>query len=363
MRTVADIKKSFIADLKEARDFVSLEEIYKKYLGVKKGELTLVLRSLKDLSPQKRKKIGNEANILKNYIARELQKKRNNLRHIQQQEMHKDRPLDFTAPGQKPEKGHIHPLTRVIQDLEDIFRRMGFEIAAGPEIETEFYNFDALNIPSEHPARDLWDTFWLRQNEGKSKNVKGKNNEKLLLRTHTSPVQIRYMETHEPPFRIIVPGRVFRHEATDASHHFNFYQVEGLMVGEDVSVANFKAVIHQFFREFFRKDVRIRLRPSYFPFVEPGFEVDMSCIFCISNGFRGAPRHARGCSVCHGTSWLEMMGAGMVHPNVFKAVKYNPKFVQGFAFGMGIDRLAMMRYKIGDVRLFYSGDMRFLKQF
>ena len=238
---------------------------------------------------------------------------------------------------------------------------MGFTVAEGPEIETEHYNFDALNIPAEHPARDMWDTFWLRQNEIKiqsaGRRTKLKNNERLLLRTHTSPVQIRYMETHEPPIRIISPGIVYRYEATDASHDIEFWQIEGLMVDKDVSAANFKAVIERFFSELFRRVVSIRLRPSYFPFVEPGFEVDISCAQC----------KGKGCSICGQSGWLEMMGAGMVHPNVFKAVGYNPSplagGVQGFAFGMGLDRIAMMKYKIPDIRLMRSGDLRFLDQF
>lgn len=228
-------------------------------------------------------------------------------------------------------RGHLHPLTQIQQKVNDIFTSLGFEIVEGPEVETEWYNFDALNIPADHPARDLWDTFWLKEPE----------NSKLLLRTHTSPVQIRYMETHQPPFRIIVPGRVFRHEASDASHDIQFYQLEGLMVDKEISVANFKAIMNEFFKKLFGESVRTRLRPSFFPFVEPGFEIDMY-------GKQG---------------WIEMMGAGMVHPNVFRAVGYNPSDWQGFAFGIGLDRIAMMKYQIDDIRLFYSGDLRFLKQF
>lgn len=261
--------------------------------------------------------------------------------------------FDITVPGEKPILGHLHPLTQVKRKAEEIFQTMGFSVIEGPEIETEWYNFDALNIPKEHPARDLWDTFWLKENQ--KPKIK---NPKLLLRTHTSPVQIRYMEKNQPPLRIIIPGRVFRHEATDASHEINFYHIEGLMVGKDVSVSNFKAIIQEFFRRFFEKPVEIRMRPSYFPFVEPGFEVDTTCLAC-----RG-----KGCSACQKTGWLEMLGAGMVHPNVFKAAGLTPHQRagggwQGFAFGMGLDRLAMMKYKINDIRLFYSGDLRFLGQF
>ena len=229
-------------------------------------------------------------------------------------------------------------------------------------MEDEWHNFDALNIPTDHPARDMWDTFWLkgtrRKKRGAERDAKRKEaSNRLLLRTHTSPVQIRYMEQNQPPFRIIVPGRVFRHEATDASHGFQLYQLEGLMVSKDVSAANLKAFIEAFFQGLFKKEAQIRFRPSFFPFVEPGFEVDIGCLICEGRSQQNP------CSVCKGSLWLELMGAGMVHPKVFGAVGYNPKHWQGIAFGMGLDRLAMMRYKIGDIRLLYAGDMRFLKQF
>jgi len=236
----------------------------------------------------------------------------------------------------------LHPLTQVKKEVEEIFQSMGFSVVEGPEIENEWYNFDALNIPKDHPARDMWDTLYLK-------------NPKLLLRTHTSPVQIRFMEKNQPPLRIIVPGRVFRHEATDASHEINFYHVEGLMVDKKgkVNAANFKAIIEEFFSRFFRKRVEIRLRPSYFPFTEPSFEIDVSCPIC--NG--------RGCPACKNSGWVETLGAGMVHPNVIKNSGLDQKIWQGFAFGIGMDRLAMMKYKINDIRLFYSGDLRFLQQF
>lgn len=236
--------------------------------------------------------------------------------------------IDVTAPGKKFERGHLHPLTFVQKKATDIFTSMGFEIAEGPELETEYYNFDALNIPQNHPARDLMDTFWIKNGR--------------LMRTHTSPVQIHYMEIHQPPFRIIVPGRVFRYEATDATHEIQFYQLEGLMVGKNITLAHLRGVMETFFREFFgSKDIEVRLRPSYFPFVEPGVEIDMK----------------------YKRKWIEIAGAGMVHPKVLENVKIDPREWQGFAFGMGIDRLAMIKYKIGDIRLFYSGDLRFIKQF
>jgi phenylalanyl-tRNA synthetase alpha chain len=224
-----------------------------------------------------------------------------------------------------------------MRKIEEIFQTIGFRIVEGPDIETEYYNFDALNIPKDHPARDAWNTFWLKTKP-----------EKLLLRTHTSPMQIRFMEKNQPPFRIIVPGRVFRYEATDASHFYNFYQLEGLMVDKQINVANFKAIIEEFLKKLFGLDVEMRIKPSYFPFVEPGFEVDI----------RQNPK-----SQTPNPKWLEIIGAGMVHPNVFKAVGYVPSNWQGFAFGVGIDRIAMLKYKINDIRLLYSSDLRFINQF
>lgn len=236
--------------------------------------------------------------------------------------------FDVTVPGKKPERGHLHPLTIVQRKAIEIFSSMGFEVAEGPEVETEYYNFDALNVPKNHPARDMWDTFWLK--------------DKRLLRTHTSPVQIRYMKEHQAPFRLIAPGKVFRYEATDATHEVQFYQLEGLMIGKKVTMANLKAILEAFFGIFFgSKDMEVRFRPSYFPFVEPGVEIDMK--------YKG--------------KWIEIGGAGMVHPKVLEEVGINPREFQGFAFGMGIDRLAVIKYKIDDVRLFHSGDLRFINQF
>jgi phenylalanyl-tRNA synthetase alpha chain len=246
--------------------------------------------------------------------------------------------IDISVPGKRPEYGHLHPLTLLNRKVAEIFLSMGFEIAEGPEVEDEWHNFDALNIPENHPSRDMWDTFWLRQKPAK------KSKEKLLLRTHTSPVQIRYMEANEPPIRIIAPGRVFRYEATDATHETQFYQLEGLMIDRNITLGNLKAVMEVFFQKLFEdKKVEVRFRPSYFPFVEPGVEIDM----------RRGKR----------SEWLEIAGAGMVHPKVLENVKLDPREWQGFAFGMGLDRLAMLKYKVDDVRLFYSSDLRFIKQF
>lgn len=343
------LKKEAKNEIKKAKDLRELDQIFKKYLG-KKGKITQVFRSLKEVKKEKRVKLGEEANLLKDFIKRELNEKVKELKEKARIETFKKEAVDVTAPGKKISLGHLHPLTQVQRKVEEIFQSMGFSVIEGPEIENEWYNFDALNIPKDHPARDVWDTLWLKRPEIGNKNQKAR---KLLLRTHTSPVQVRYMEKHNPPLRIIVPGRVFRHEATDSSHEINFYHVEGLMVDNDISVANFKAIIQEFFKKFFGKQVKIRLVPSFFPFTEPSFEVDMTCLAC----------GGKGCPACQQTGWMEMMGAGMVHPNVFRNSGLNPKNWQGFAFGMGMDRLAMMKYKINDIRLFYSGDLRFLKQF
>jgi len=324
-------------EINSASNLKELDGICKKFLG-KKSFVTLALRELGKLSEQEKKSRGPELQALKKDIEDAVLKKSEEIKKSIVEESLKSEWLDVSVPGKKVELGHLHPLTQIQDKINEIFTSLGFEIVEGPEVETEWYNFDALNIPKDHPARDLWDTFWLLRNQNQKSKIK---NEKLLLRTHTSPVQVRYMETHQPPFRIIVPGRVFRHEASDASHDIQFYQAEGLMVGDDVSVANFKAVINEFLKNLFGSSVKTRLRPSFFPFTEPSFEIDMNT----------------------GNGWLEIMGAGMVHPNVLKKSGYNPKGLQGFAFGVGIDRIAMMKYGIDDIRLIYSGDLRFLKQF
>ena len=236
---------------------------------------------------------------------------------------------------EKKKKGHIHPISRVMEDLEKIFSKLGFSIALGPEIETEYYNFDALNIPANHPARDMWDTFWIKS--------KFKNQNSKLLRTHTSPVQVRYAETHKPPFKIIVPGKTYRHEATDSTHEAQFHQVEGLVVGKDISLANLRWTLEQFFHEFFGPDSKIRMRPSYFPFTEPSVEIDV-----------WFPAQNR---------WLEVMGAGLVHPQVIKNFGLDPEKWSGFAFGGGLERLAILKYGIPDIRMFSDGDLRMINQF
>jgi phenylalanyl-tRNA synthetase alpha chain len=326
-------------EIKKVDDLKDLDGVFRKYLG-KKGKITLIFNSLKKLPVNERKKLGREANLIKIELERVIREKTQKIKEkIRAESLEKEK-IDITRPGKKVKIGHLHPLTLVQREVEEIFQSMGFSVITGPEVETEWYNFDALNIPKDHPARDMWDTFWLKNNANLQMNANAAN--KLLLRTHTSPVQVRYMEKHQPPLRIIVPGRCFRHEATDASHEIQFYQLEGLVVDKNISAANFRAIIEEFLKRFLKTNIEIRLRPSFFPFTEPSFEVDV--------------RRGKG-------DWLELMGAGMVHPNVFKAVGLNSKNWQGFAFGMGLDRLAMLKYKINDIRLFYSGDLRFLKQF
>ncbi len=238
-------------------------------------------------------------------------------------------------------KGHLHPLTQVMREIVDSFVAMGFEVADGPEVESEHYNFDALNVPKDHPARDMQDTFW----------VKGVP--QTVLRTHTSAVQVHYMETHQPPFKIIVPGKVYRYEATDATHETQFHQIEGLVVSENVSLAHLKDVLDEFFKRLYGATATVRMRPSYFPFVEPGVEIDVSCVKCGGTG----------CNVCKQTGWIEVMGAGVVHPNVLQAGGIDPRKYRGIAFGVGVDRLVMQKYGIDDVRLLYAGDLRLVNQF
>jgi len=248
--------------------------------------------------------------------------------------------------------GHIHPLSQIIRRSVDIFTDIGFEVALGPELETEHYNFDALNVPKDHPARDMQDSFWLKPERAGVSTESGAGTNRLL-RTQTSAVQIRYMEEHKPPIKIIAPGKVFRNEATDATHEAQFYQLEGLQVDEKTNLADLKGTIQYFFRHLFGPATAVRLRPSYFPFVEPGVEADISCFKC----------EGKGCNICKNSGWIEIMGAGMVHPSVLNGVKIDPRKYQGFAFGMGIDRIAMLYYGINDVRLSYSGDLRFVNQF
>lgn len=340
-KKIDEIKAKASQEIKKSADERTLFDVKVKYLG-RKGKLTEILKSLKNLSEKERKAIGPLANQARQSIENEIAKRKKEISETTDWEKEK---IDVSLPGKKYELGHLSPITLVQCDIERIFSTMGFEIADGPEIESEWYNFDALNIPANHPARDAWDTFWIK--------TPRKAKEKLALRPHTSPVQIRYMQKHIPPFRIIVPGRCFRHEATDATHEHTFHQFEALVVGTDINVGHFKSIAKQFFSAFFGKNIDIRIRPSFFPFTEPSFEFDISCTVC----------NQKGCRSCKGGGWLEVGGAGMVNQNVFVAAGYPRNEYQGFAWGFGLERLAMMKYKIDDIRLFHSGDLRFVKQF
>lgn len=330
---IETLKKKVIGAINKTQTLGKLEEIYRTYLG-KRGEIPLAFNKLKKIPLDERKRLGRQLNEVKKDIEAKINKRKRILSRKR-----KVKVIDVSLPGKKISIGYLHPLTQILWRCEEIFEKMGFSVVKGPEIEEEWYNFDALNIPKSHPSRDLWDTLWIHN----------KRKKRLLLRTHTSPVQVRYMEKNNPPLRIIVPGKVFRYEATDPSHEIQFYQLEGLMVDKKVSVANFKALIQGFLNEFFTKNILTRIRPGYFPFTEPSFEVDIK-----EPTLKGHRKEDK---------WVELMGAGLVHPNVLKAARLNPKNWQGFAFGMGIDRLTMMKHKIDDIRSFYKGDLRFLTQF
>ncbi len=322
------LKEEALADLEKTSSLAVLESLKNKYFGRKSGILTKLFEELPKLSLEEKREVGGVLNRLRGELMILWDQK---FELLQAEELDREAHFDLTLPGKKVERGHLHILSQVNKKIREIFLGLNFSTVLGPEVETEYYNFDALNIPPNHPARDMWDTLWLQTEP------------KKLLRTHTSPVQVHYMKEHEPPFAIIVPGRVFRFEATDATHEVNFHQFEGLMIGADVNLANFKFVIQQFFDKFFNKKVKMRIRPSFFPFTEPSVEIDIQ--------LPGTEK------------WLEVMGAGMVHPHVLEEVGYNPNKVQGFAFGGGLERLAMIKYNIPDIRYFYSGDLRFIKQF
>ncbi len=337
------IKRRAPAALRAAENAGELERWRVKYLG-RKGVLPLLLRELKQLPLPARRRLGQEGNKLRRRLDGLYRRK---LRRLEVDNIKKDRAAPATA--RMPIRGHLHPLTLARRRIEAIFLAMGFVLVEGPEVEEARLNFDQLNIPLEHPARAETDTFYLAKRAGLPD---------LVLRTSTSPVQLRAVFEHDlvPPFKILSPGRVFRPEKTDPTHETTFYQFEGLVVGDKATVADFKGTVETFYETFFGRRVKIRLRPSYFPFVEPGFEVDLSCLFC-----RGAADTR--CRVCKNTGWIEVMGAGMVHPNVLKNMNVDPREYQGYAFGGVIDRLPMLSHGIDDIRLFWSGDIRFLKQF
>jgi phenylalanyl-tRNA synthetase alpha chain len=321
-----------------AHSAAELEQVRVRFLG-RQGALTQLLRSLGTLPPEERPVVGAAANEAKRQLEALLEARVDEARRAERVSERRRQRLDLTLPGRRPPLGTVHPLTRVHDEIVTIFAGLGFSVAEGPDIETDYYNFEALNIPADHPARDMQDTFYLPGG--------------LLLRTHTSPVQIRTMLAQKPPVRIVVPGRVHRRDVPDASHSPVFHQVEGLAVDRHVTMADLKGTLELFAREMFGPKSRIRFRPSFFPFTEPSAEVDVVCFLCGGDG----------CRVCKQSGWLEILGSGMVHPQVLKNVGYDPEEVTGWAFGMGIERIAMLKYGIDDIRLFYENDLRFLKQF
>ncbi len=324
-------------------DATALKAVEREVLG-KKGVVAAMLAEIPKLAPEARKAHGQRANTLKRSIEALVEARREAFARTELDRARRAEDFDPTLPPPRAARGSLHPITQVTRELEDLFVSMGYEVLDGPEVELDHYNFEALNITRDHPARDAQDTFYC-DDVGS-----------LVLRTHTSPVQIRAMEGREPPFRVIAPGRVFRQETTDASHDHTFYQMEGLVVGEDISVAHLIGAMKTLLRGIFDRDLDVRLRPGHFPFVEPGFELDARCPFCES-------LEPAGCSVCKKTTWIELLPCGLVHPNVLRAGGVDPERWSGFAFGLGLSRLVMLRYDIDDVRHLLDGDLRFLEQF
>jgi phenylalanyl-tRNA synthetase alpha chain len=321
-----------------------LEQIRVDTLG-RSGSVTLLLRGMKDVPAEERPRRGEALNQLRRAIEERLSDRLSAVQQRAKARALTDERVDVTLPGTRFVSGGLHPLTLVIDEIIDIFWGMGFEIARGPDIEDDYHNFEALNIPKDHPARDMQDTFFVAHGR--------------LLRTHTSPVQIRTMENRQPPLQIIVPGAVYRHD-DDATHSPMFHQVEGFMVDQAIAFSDLKGVLTHFLRQIFGRDLDVRFRPSFFPFTEPSAEIDIQCVIC---GGGGSTKSGQTCRVCKGTGWLEILGAGMIDPAVFKFVGYDPEQVSGFAFGMGVERIAMLKYGIDDIRLFFQNDLRFLNQF
>jgi len=334
------IKTNALSALEKITQEKELESIRVQFLG-KKGELTAILKQMGTLSPEERPVIGQLANKVRSEIEEQIDTYSKKLKAKATEAKLLNETLDITMPGEKSEKGGLHPLNVVLEDMIDIFRSMGFDVVDGPEFETDFYNFEALNVPQDHPARDMQDTFYIAEN--------------LLLRTQTSAAQIRTMTTRTPPIRIICPGRVYRADEVDATHSPVFHQIEGLVVDKGITMCDLKGVLEQFAQEIYGSDTKVKFRPSFFPFTEPSVEVDVSCPECKGEN--------KSCRVCKGTGWIEILGAGMVHPNVLRHCNIDPEEYTGFAFGIGLDRLTTTRYKISDIRLLFENDKRFLEQF
>ncbi|MBI4683790.1 MAG: phenylalanine--tRNA ligase subunit alpha [Nitrospirae bacterium] len=337
MRDGASLKKSFLEELTKAASLTEIQQIRVKYLG-KKGLLTSELKTLSTLPAEERRSFGKLINELKELIESEIASKESALSQEDLRKRLVSEAIDITLPGKYTPIGKEHPINKVLREITEIFVTMGFGVEEGPEVELDYYNFEALNMPKNHPARDMQDTFYITED--------------TVLRTHTSPVQIRGMEKRKPPLRFIVPGKVYRCDA-DITHTPMFHQVEGLMVDTDISFSDLKGVLEMFIHKMFSPETPVRFRPSFFPFTEPSAEVDIGCIFCKGGG----------CQVCKGSGWLEILGAGMVNPRVFEMVGYDPEVYTGFAFGMGVERITMLKYSIDDIRLFYENDIRFLRQF
>ncbi len=337
---LGELKETALREIKSVNNLQELNQIKVKYLG-KKGSITEVLKGMKDLSNEERPLIGKLANEIREELEIALNNEETRLQEQQLIEQLEKEKIDVTLPAKPISKANSHPLTRTIEEIEDIFIGMGFEIAEGPEVETDYYNFEALNLPKGHPARDMQDTFYI--------------NEELLMRTHTSPVQIRTMlaKKGEGPVKIICPGKVYRRDDDDATHSHQFIQIEGLVVDENIRMSDLKGVLLNFAKKMYGEDTKIRLRPSFFPFTEPSAEVDVSCAMCGGDG----------CRVCKGTGWIEILGSGMVHPKVLEMAGFDSTRYSGFAFGMGVDRVALLKYGIDDIRHFYTNDLRFLNQF
>lgn len=329
-----EAKEAVAACLDESQ----IENVRVKYLG-KKGELTAILKQMGSLSPEERPKMGQLVNEAKAELDALISAKKNELKNAAQLKKLKYETIDITLPAKELKPGKLHPLNTVLDDMINIFQSMGFDVVDGPEVETDHYNFECLNVPADHPARDMQDTFYLAEN--------------LLLRTQTSAAQIRTMETRKPPIRVICPGRVFRADEVDATHSPVFHQIEGLVVDKGVTMCDLKGVLEEFAHEIYGSDTKVKFRPSFFPFTEPSVEVDVTCSEC----------GGKGCRVCKGSGWIEILGAGMVHPNVLKSCGIDPEEYSGFAFGIGLDRLTTTRYKISDIRLLFENDKRFLDQF
>lgn len=333
------LKEQALAELGQAASLDALKELRVKYLG-KKGPMTEILRGMGKLPAEERPKIGQIVNEIKSLLEAEIGAKNAELEKKALADKLANEKIDITLPGRRQECGHLHPVTLTLREIKKIFMRMGFDVMEGPEIENDYFNFEALNLPKDHPARDMQDTFYIT--------------EEFLLRTQTSPIQARTMQSREPnsPIRMIAPGTVYRNDY-DATHSPMFHQVEGLVLDKNISLADLKGTLELFCKEMFGSSVKIRLRPSYFPFTEPSAEVDISCVIC----------GGKGCRVCKNSGWLEILGSGMVHPHVLEMSGYDPDIINGYAFGMGIERIAMLKYGIDDLRLFFENDLRFIRQF